>query len=119
VVVAAGIARAERSPREFLVDPSHMDELIRVAPKDWEHKNMEIVIETQVIDGLPAHRDCGGSCLVVSKFCGKYSNLHSSANWSAGPLNWGCPCLLDWFENVSEPVFYNVCAGSRFAENRV
>lgn len=52
VVVAAGIARGGTiASGEFLVDPSHMDELIRVAPKGWEHKNMEIVVETQVIDG--------------------------------------------------------------------
>ena len=52
VVVAAGIARGGTiASGEFLVDPTHMDELIRAAPKDWEHKNMEIVIETQVIDG--------------------------------------------------------------------
>jgi hypothetical protein len=52
VVVAAGIARGGTiASGEFLVDPSHMDELMRVVPKDWEHKNMEIVIETQVIDG--------------------------------------------------------------------
>jgi hypothetical protein len=52
VVVAAGIARGGTiASGEFLVDPRHMDELIRVVPKDWEHKNMEIVIETQVIDG--------------------------------------------------------------------
>jgi hypothetical protein len=52
VVVAAGIARGGTiASGEFLVDPTHMEDLIRVAPKDWEHKNMEIVIETQVIDG--------------------------------------------------------------------
>ena len=52
VVVAAGIARGGTiASGEFLVDPTHMEELIRVAPKGWEHKNMEIVIETQVIDG--------------------------------------------------------------------
>jgi len=52
VVVAAGIARGGTiASGEFLVDPTHMEELTRVAPKDWEHKNMEIVIETQVIDG--------------------------------------------------------------------
>ena len=52
VVVAAGIARGGTiASGEFLVDPSHMDELKRVVPKDWEHRNMEIVIETQVIDG--------------------------------------------------------------------
>jgi len=52
VVVAAGIARGGTiASGEFLVDPIHMEELLRLAPKDWEHKNMEIVIETQVIDG--------------------------------------------------------------------
>jgi hypothetical protein len=52
VVVAAGIARGGTiASGEFLVDPAHMEELMHVAPKDWEHKNMEIVIETQVIDG--------------------------------------------------------------------
>lgn len=52
VVVAAGIARGGTiASGEFLVDPSHMDELMRVVPRDWEHRNMEIVIETQVIDG--------------------------------------------------------------------
>jgi hypothetical protein len=50
--VAAGIARGGTiASGEFLVDPAHMKKLIRVAPKGWEHKNMEIVIETQVIDG--------------------------------------------------------------------
>ncbi len=52
VVVVAGIARGGTiASGEFLVDPRHMDELVRVAPKDWESKNMEIVLETQVIDG--------------------------------------------------------------------
>jgi hypothetical protein len=52
VVVVAGIARGGTiASGEFLVDPRHMDELARVAPKNWEHKNMEIVLETQVIDG--------------------------------------------------------------------
>jgi hypothetical protein len=52
VVVVAGIARGGTiASGEFLVDPRHMDELVRVAPVDWGHKNMEIVLETQVIDG--------------------------------------------------------------------
>jgi hypothetical protein len=52
VVVVAGIARGGTiASGEFLVDPRHMDELVRVAPADWGHKNMEIVLETQVIDG--------------------------------------------------------------------
>jgi len=52
VVVVAGIARGGTiASGEFLVDPQHMDELVRAAPTNWEHKNMEIVLETQVIDG--------------------------------------------------------------------
>ena len=52
VVVAAGIARGGTiASGELLVDPAQMQELARVAPKDWEHKNIEVVIETQVIDG--------------------------------------------------------------------
>ena len=52
VVVVAGIARGGTiASGEFLVDPQHMDELVRAAPPDWKHKNMEIVLETQVIDG--------------------------------------------------------------------
>lgn len=51
-VVVAGIARGGTiASGEFLVDPRHMDELIHAAPGDWSKKNMEIVIETQVIDG--------------------------------------------------------------------
>jgi len=52
VVVVAGIARGGTiAAGEFLVDPRHMDELVHVAPKDWTSKNMEVVLETQVIDG--------------------------------------------------------------------
>ena len=52
VVVVAGIARGGTiASGEFLVDPHHMEELMRAAPKDWDHKNIEIVLETQVIDG--------------------------------------------------------------------
>jgi len=51
-VVAAGIARGGTiASGEFLVDPNHLEELGRLAPKDWVHKNVEIVLETQVIDG--------------------------------------------------------------------
>jgi hypothetical protein len=36
---------------EFLVDAYRMDGLARPVPKDWSHKNVEIFLETQVIDG--------------------------------------------------------------------
>jgi hypothetical protein len=52
VIVAAGIARGGTvAAGEFLVDAHCLDELARQAPKDWSHKNVEVVLETQVIDG--------------------------------------------------------------------
>lgn len=52
VVVAAGVARGGTTAAgEFLVDARHMSELVRKVPGDWGRKNMEIVLETQVIDG--------------------------------------------------------------------
>jgi len=52
VVVAAGIARGGTvAAGEFLVDAHRLDELTRLASKGWTHKNVEIVLETQVIDG--------------------------------------------------------------------
>jgi hypothetical protein len=52
VVVAAGVARGGTvAAGEFLVDAHRLDELARQAPKDWSRKNIEVVLETQVIDG--------------------------------------------------------------------
>jgi len=52
VIVAAGIARGGTvAAGEFLVDPRQIDELVASAPKEWSGKNMELVLETQVIDG--------------------------------------------------------------------
>lgn len=51
-VVAAGIARGGTvAAGEFLVDAHRMDELLPQLPSDWERKNIEIVLETQVIEG--------------------------------------------------------------------
>ena len=52
VMVAAGIARGGTvAAGEFLVDPKQIKALERIAPKDWSKENMELVLETQVIDG--------------------------------------------------------------------
>lgn len=52
VVVAAGIARGGTvAAGEFLVNSHYMDEFALRASKDWSRKNLEIVLETQVIDG--------------------------------------------------------------------
>jgi hypothetical protein len=52
VMVAAGIARGGTvAAGEFLVDPGQIKALEKTAPKGWSKKNMELVLETQVIDG--------------------------------------------------------------------
>jgi hypothetical protein len=52
VVVAAGIGRGGTvAAGEFLVDERHMQEMLAQLPKDWKRKNLEIVLETQVIQG--------------------------------------------------------------------
>jgi hypothetical protein len=52
VVVAAGIAGwGTQAAGEFLADPKYMEEVAKTAPKDWERKNMQVVIATKVIAG--------------------------------------------------------------------
>jgi hypothetical protein len=51
-VVAAGIGRGGTvAAGEFLVDAARMDEISRVVPKGWDRKNIEVLLETQVIQG--------------------------------------------------------------------
>jgi hypothetical protein len=52
VVVAAGIGRGGTvAAGEFLVNENRMDELFKQIPRDWQKKNIEVVLETQVIQG--------------------------------------------------------------------
>lgn len=52
VVVVAGLARGGTvAAGEFLVSPQYLRDLALQAPKGWQHKNIEVVLETQVIDG--------------------------------------------------------------------
>ena len=51
VVVAAGIGRGGTvAAGEFLVDAQRINDIVSHVPKDWERRNMEIVLETQVIN---------------------------------------------------------------------
>jgi len=51
-VVLAGIGRGGTvAAGEFLVDEHRMQEILAHAPQDWQTKNIEIVLETQVIQG--------------------------------------------------------------------
>jgi hypothetical protein len=50
VVVGAGIGRGGTvAAGEFLVDEQRMDETVKRVSSDWKRKNIEIVLETQVI----------------------------------------------------------------------
>jgi hypothetical protein len=51
-VVAAGIGRGGTiAAGEFLVDEHRMEDMLKFVPSNWNRKNMEIVLETQVIEG--------------------------------------------------------------------
>jgi len=52
VVVAAGIARGGTvAAGEFLTDARRMEDMLKQVPQNWKQKNLEIVLETQVIQG--------------------------------------------------------------------
>jgi hypothetical protein len=52
VIIAAGISEeGTEAAGEILYNPVYLDSLLAKAPPDWEQKNMEAVIETQVIQG--------------------------------------------------------------------
>ena len=51
-IVAAGIARGGTiAAGEFLTQSGAMDAIKAHAPRDWDGKNMEIVLSTEIIDG--------------------------------------------------------------------
>ena len=52
VIIAAGISEeGTEAAGEILYNPVYLDSLLAKVPPDWEKKNMEAVIETQVIQG--------------------------------------------------------------------
>jgi len=54
VVIAAGISEeGTESAGEILYNPVYLDTLLAKVPQNWDQKNMEAVIETQVIEGHP------------------------------------------------------------------
>jgi hypothetical protein len=54
-VVAAGIARGGTvAAGEFLTQTANMESLKAQAPKNWDGKNMELVLSTEIIDGKSA-----------------------------------------------------------------
>lgn len=54
VIIAAGISEeGTEAAGEILYNPLYLNSLLAKAPADWEQKNLEAVIETQVIQGHP------------------------------------------------------------------
>ena len=52
VVVAAGLlGYGTMAAGEFLTSPEYLAAIAKVAPKDWEHKNLQVVLSTKVIGG--------------------------------------------------------------------
>jgi hypothetical protein len=53
VMIAAGLAGSgTKAAGEFLTDENSLEQLGVNAPRDWEHKNFEAVISSQVVDGM-------------------------------------------------------------------
>jgi hypothetical protein len=52
VVVAAGLrGYGTTAAGEFLTSPEYLASIARGAPKNWEHKNLQVVVATKVISG--------------------------------------------------------------------
>ena len=52
VVVAAGLTGyGTLAAGEFLTNPAYLGAMAKNAPKDWVHKNLQLVIATEVIHG--------------------------------------------------------------------
>ena len=52
VILIAGISdAATEAASEVLYNPAYLDAMLQKAPRDWESRNMEVVIETHLIEG--------------------------------------------------------------------
>lgn len=55
VMIAAGIGEnGTISASEFVTSQKLIEDMNKLAPKNWNHKNVEVVLESQVIDGHAA-----------------------------------------------------------------
>ena len=54
VVIVAGImSYGTQAAGEFVSSPEYLQEALQAASPGWEGKNVQIVLQTQVTDGLP------------------------------------------------------------------
>jgi len=54
LVIIAGLThRGTQAAGDFTTNPELLAELIKQAPKDWGHKNLQIVLHTNVVNDIP------------------------------------------------------------------
>jgi hypothetical protein len=54
VIILAGIlGEGTEAASEVVSNPVYLDTMLRKAPKNWEHLNLEAVVETNIIEGHP------------------------------------------------------------------
>lgn len=54
LITAAGIGSpGTQAAGELVSNPAYLEELLRTAPPDWSRKNMQVVVQTSVIDSIP------------------------------------------------------------------
>jgi NAD dependent epimerase/dehydratase family enzyme len=64
VITAAGIGYAgTQAAAEFLTNSQSISNLVKSLPKDWEKRNVQIVLHTSVINQIPSAPE------VVASYC--------------------------------------------------
>ncbi len=54
VIAAAGLgARGTQAAGEFISRPDYLEQAFRSAPPDWQKKNLQVVLQTNVTDSVP------------------------------------------------------------------
>jgi hypothetical protein len=54
LVSAAGIGSpGTQAAGELISNPAYLNEVLRTAPPDWSRRNMQVVVQTNVIDSIP------------------------------------------------------------------
>jgi hypothetical protein len=54
MITAAGIGSpGTQAAAELISDPAYLNDMLRTVPADWSHRNMQVVVQTSVIDSTP------------------------------------------------------------------
>jgi hypothetical protein len=56
LITIAGITQSgTRAAAEFITSPRQLSEFIKSAPSAWANKNLEIILQTKVVNGIPTN----------------------------------------------------------------